>query len=302
MAENDAFIELVETVMRERGLNKAQVAKLAGVDRSKVSRLLSGGTKRVAAADRDKILGALGLQPGGQRPFTYRKAQSIKNIGVDGTLSTWVYHEILAHGVCSQLEHTVDVTSEELVGDTPVRPLESRVTADVNEGNHALTLHLDDYYRNELNYHIDIHPPLQPGELLVYCRRFTVPNYFPLRRSEIAERSARPGFPRRLKLYEPQGHLCYGFCWDVLSPTESLELVIHFPRLVRLRHHFAHAATCSRTSFGETPNESETQRCLRPEHLRCQPGRHGQGPTLELTIPRPLLNTTYTLLYEPDAE
>lgn len=52
----------------------------------------------------------------------------------------------------------------------------------------------------EIPYFVTMDPPLLPGERFGYRHEFTVNNFFPLSRSELARMADEEGFPEQYKV------------------------------------------------------------------------------------------------------
>jgi hypothetical protein len=158
-------------------------------------------------------------------------------------------------------------------------------------GSESHTLSLDFITKEcdgkHIRYLARVTPPLSAGEEFSYWRTFVLPNWFPLTRAEIAQLASRPDYP------EMFGGRFYGDWCGVSHELDSFTWSFQFPRGFRL------------LNYRVIVVEHLTKREYNSETARCQglvtwkPFPDKGDNVLELTVPRPLINFDYYLLYEP---
>jgi hypothetical protein len=230
--------------------------------------------------------------PTGTAPFLVTDCVMRSKIQLSGTLCIESYRKVSARQTVSTFSHGFHTNYDETadVDFTLLKP--SAYEVEVVEGNHkhAAAITPASVEKHEFNYFVRVKPPLEAGEEFGYRTRFIVPNFFPVTGSELMTRSKQEGFTQLF----PHGF--YGDCYTVRSDLNYLILALHISRQVKLNDHkllVLHAAS------GEK-NETEIKRCN--QFLRIRDERDSFDRAIEITIPGPLMNHSYFLLYEPKDE
>jgi hypothetical protein len=174
-----------------------------------------------------------------------------------------------------------------------VSPDAYEIEGTLESSRHRAALEFEQGTDREIPYFVTVDPPLLPGERFGYRREFTVNNFFPLSRSELARMADEEGFPEQ---YKVDGRIYYGRVWDVLYEMESILLSIHFPRRRTIRSKRALAYSIA----SRTVNALETERCNSAECLSIEESPDIGERIISLRVRRPLMNHQYVLLYEPD--
>ena len=235
----------------------------------------------------------IGLPPGNQ-PCLFTKVIARTRIQRNGTLVMDIYHEVVAQQECARFHHHIDLAwisgrqrSSDLCRPTPMRSKGHWIQT--GTAWHWSSSGTD----REIPYFVTVDPPLLPGERFGYRRDFTVNNFFPLNRPELARMADEEGFPEQ---YKVDGRIYYGRLRDVLSEMESILLSIHFPRKTTIRSKRASAYSIA----SRTVNTLETEQCNSAECLSIEEGPDIGERIISLCVRRPLMNHQYVLLYEPD--
>jgi hypothetical protein len=235
--------------------------------------------------------------PAGHQPYRYKEVMVRYRIHTSGTLlsETW-YHHVIVSQIRDSFHHSLEAGDHVAVQNLLNCISDKRYELEVGPGGnwHEISIEQDSYNDRKFEYLVRVAPPLQPGEELGYRRTFERENWFPLTTNEIqaalSRREGRPDFPPELS----EGRF-FGTNVDILYDADSLTMAIHFPKRVRLKcHHVVVVDFLNR--LNQNPNE--TERCNAKEHLQVIESPASAERVLELTVPRPLFNNSYYLLYE----
>lgn len=199
-----------------------------------------------------------------------------------------VYHEVVAIKRCRVFQHSIGRVGEDETRQLPaIDEMEYEIDKRLGDDYLQIQLRFGHRTRERQEYFIDVIPELKPNQELGYWRQFRLPNHFPLSRAELRNRAKLPGFR------PDYGSTVYGDHWDVLYDIDSITTAVHFPwstriasRGVRVFHYVT-----------REENPEEVERCA--EFVRLRDSRATSERVLELTVPKPLINHSYYLLYEP---
>jgi hypothetical protein len=233
--------------------------------------------------------------PPGNQPCLFTKVIARNRIQRNGTLVMDIYHEVVARQECAQFHHHIDTGMDKRATACIrlVAPDAYEIEGTLESSRHRATLEFEQGTDREIPYFVTVDPPLLPGERFGYRREFTVNNFFPLKRPELARMADEEGFPEQ---YKVDGKIYYGRVWDVFYEMESILLSIHFPRKTTIRSKRALAYSIA----SRTVNTVETERCNSAECLNIEESPDIGERIVSLRVRRPLMNHQYVLLYEPD--
>ena len=219
--------------------------------------------------------------------FRFKKAMSRRHMRDDGPELLEVYHQVVALQQCAVFGHTIDVAGDSNLKMPDPADLHAKIQLTLAPQGMTASIRYAAHDASKVDYFVDVSPPLVPGQELGYLRTFELPPSLPRTRAEIAARESAPGYPLHF------GKGMYGDSWEVLYVIEEIVCSIHFPRSVDL------------ASYGVRVFDFHTHETNIDEAARCQPlVRFKQDPweperILELTVPHPVMNHRYILVYEP---
>jgi hypothetical protein len=219
--------------------------------------------------------------------FRFKKAMSRRHIRLEGPEVLQIYHQVVAVQRCSVFGHTIDVANDPTLKMPDPSDLRAKIELTLAPHGAEATIRYGSYDSSEINYFVDVSPPLEPGQELGYLRTFELPAMLPRTRADIAAREKMPGYPLHF------GKGMYGDSWEVLYVIDEIVCSIHFPRTVDL------ASWGVRVIDFHTrePNTVEAARCESMVRFRQDPWEPER--VLELLVPHPVINHSYVLVYKP---
>lgn len=198
-----------------------------------------------------------------------------------------VYHEALALRTCSVFHHSFELNADTSTVYPRPEDLVYRLVKRHGPEDAHLSVRFGRCGPFEVEYFVDVTPPLQPGQVLGYFRSFELPNTYPLSGAELAQRIMATS-----PLRQYPTHLANATFWDIVYDIEEFTMALHFPletTIVGYKISVIHYVT-------REDNPEEAARCQPLVVLSSDPSR---GPVLEVTIDQPLINHSYYLFYIP---
>lgn len=232
--------------------------------------------------------------PPGAAPYHYRKS-SCRSIlrSLDRPLEVVVFHEVVARQPCSLFHHQLDTGGDLTAQLLNFDPAKTELHASVNGEPREIELVPLKQTEREFEYNIRLKKPLSSGEVLSYYRKFYFKNHLPLTRAEMDERSVLTGYP---KIFKKFGAYYYGDVWDVLYEMENISLGYEFPLSVKV----GNIKACVIEFLSRAENKQESARCNNPNYLSVKDDLENNRRDIRLTVPKPIINHSYMLLYEPE--
>jgi hypothetical protein len=235
--------------------------------------------------------------PPGHQPFRYRKVECRLRVDRSGRLvyHDW-YHEVVVAKTRSSFHHalaTNDPETETAISEC-FRENRYEVEAGAGADWHRVSLEPGRHDLDGYEYTVRIEPPLQPGEVFGYRRSFELPNHLPLSpqevRAAIDRTRANPRFPEQI--FESR---FFGTALDVVYDADSIVYAYHLPKRVDIKNR---RVVVMEHLDRNTENRGESEKCSGEDYLKLQSEAGSYEKVLELTVPKPLFNHSYFLLYE----
>lgn len=235
--------------------------------------------------------------PPGHQPYRYRKVEARQRVDRSGRICyhDW-YHEVVVAKTRSSFHHSLGTGDQEVLREVLECFRERRFEIEAGTGAdwHRVSIEQGSFDEREVEYHVRVDPPLQPGEVFGYRRSFELPNRMPLTASEIKlaleKRKANRSFPEHLF----EGRF-FGESLEVVYDADSIVYAYHFPKKVEIK---SYRVTVVESLDRNTENKTESDRCNGKEFLRFSRSPGSFEQILEMVVARPLFNHSYYLLYE----